>query len=416
MAYNDVFPTAIVYDLKEEIMASFAKLDATKFGTLVPMREGVIAKASSAMLPKEYPINATAKALHPTRQHLVVSKVTELEKDCKCYELQPDTELGNSTCAYFPAGRYLSFFLDIDGKKITRAYSIASSPKEALGGCYRVIIKYVPGGLASRYILDNWAVGTKVEASAPEGTFDYNKLRDASTVIGVAGGSGITPFLSFAQAIADGDEDFDMVLLYGSRTADSILCKDELDAIAASTDKVKVVYVLSDEELAGYEHGFVTAELISKYAPDNEPYSVFLCGPQAMYKFVDEELKKLGLEKKYIRHELFGEIHDATTFDGYPAGAPETVNITVTIRDKVQTVSGSSKDTILQILEQNGVAAPSHCRSGECGYCHSLLTAGKVYVPEFIDKRRAADTQFGYIHPCCTFALSDISIEVPFSK
>ncbi len=76
----------------------------------------------------------------------------------------------------------------------------------------------------------------------------------------------------------------------------------------------------------------------------------------------------------------------------------------------------SGRDTILQILEQNGVAAPSHCRSGECGYCHSRLISGEVFVPDNMDYRRIADLQFGYIHPCCTFALGDISIEVPFKK
>lgn len=81
----------------------------------------------------------------------------------------------------------------------------------------------------------------------------------------------------------------------------------------------------------GYEHGFVTAELIKKYAPEG-PYSVFLCGPQQMYRFVDKELEKLGLERKYIRHELFGEFHDPKQKADYPSGAPDTVRIAVTVR------------------------------------------------------------------------------------
>ncbi len=397
-------------------MAILNTLDPRKFMTLVPSREAEIAKAEAKPLPKVYPINALAAALHPVCQHLVVNKVTELAPDCKCFELTPDVEKGTESLAYFPAGKYLSFTLPVDGDTLTRPYSIASSPKEALGGVYKVIIKLVPGGKASRYILDNWAVGTKVDASAPEGNFDYNRLRDAKHVIGVAGGSGITPFLSFAKAIAAGDEDFDLTILYGSRTHDNILCREELESLAANCKKVHVVHVLSDEEVDGYEHGFITAELIKKYAPKDEPYSVFLSGPQNMYRFVDKELEKLGLAKKYIRHELFGEIHDATTIPGYPGCASDTVNITVKIRDEFRTVSGSSKDTILQILEQNGVAAPSHCRSGECGYCHSRLLSGDVFVPDNMDYRRIADLQFGYIHPCCTFALGDISIEVPFKK
>lgn len=270
---------------------------------------------------------------------------------------------------------------------LTRAYSISSSLKEALEGKYTLTIKYVQEGQASRYILDNWEVGTPVEVSASEGTFDDNPLRDAKHVIAVAGGSGITPFLSLAKAIVDGDEDFQMTLLYGSRTVENILFRDEFDALTAQTDKLKVVHVLSHEEREGYEHGFVTAELIQKYAPVDEPYSVFLCGPQQMYRLVDGELEKLGLARKYIRHELFGEFHNPKNEADYPADAPDTVKITVTVRGETKVVSGSANDSILQTLEKNGNAVPSRCRSGECGWCHSRL----------------ADYKYGYIHPCCTF-------------
>lgn len=70
-----------------------------------------------------------------------------------------------------------------------------------------------------------------------------------------------------ACAVADGIEDFDLTILYGSRTKDTILLKEELEAVAArSNSRVKVVHVLSDEAAEGYEHGFITAELIKKYA------------------------------------------------------------------------------------------------------------------------------------------------------
>lgn len=165
----------------------------------------------------------------------------------------------------------------------------------------------------------------------------------------------------------------------------------------------------------GYEHGFVTAELIKKYTPEG-PYSVFLCGPQQMYRFVDKELEKLGLERKYIRHELFGEFHDPKQKADYPSGAPDTVRIAVTVRGETRTVTGSANDSILQTLERSGIAVPSRCRSGECGWCHSRLISGKVYIPKALDGRRLADEKYGYIHPCCTFPLSDIAIEVPAAK
>ena len=271
----------------------------------------------------------------------------------------------------------------------------------------------------SQFIFDTWAIGKSVEVSAPSGNFEYQELRDAKKVICLAGGSGITPFVSMANAIADGDEDFEMTLIYGSRNADSILFKDELEELAARCDKIKVVHVLSDEAAKadkGFEKGFITAELIKKYAPENEKYSIFLCGPQQMYAFVDKELEKLGLEKKYIRHEMFGEFHNPGSQADYPEGVPEKVKIRVTIQDNTYEIEGSSNDSVMQILEKNGISAPARCRSGECGFCHSHLISGKVYVPKALEYRRLADYKFGCIHPCCSFPLTDLEINVPASK
>lgn len=143
---------------------------------------------------------------------------------------------------------------------------------------------------------------------------------------------------------------------------------------------------------------------------------MFVCGPQAMYRFVDVEIEKLGLERKYVRHELFGEVHNPGEMDDYPGGAPDTVKITVSIRDETRTIDGSANDSILQTLEKHDITVPTSCRSGECGFCHSVLVSGKVYVPKAVDGRRKADLKFGGIHPCVTFPLSDVEIIVPAAK
>lgn len=360
-----------------------------------------------------------ARALHPKAQYVKVAAVTERAPDVKSFTLVPDPSRGTTALAWFGAGKYLTVFVTINGMPVTRAYSISSSPKASLEGKYELTIKLVDGGLVSRYILDNWQVGTEVTVSAPEGNFEYQPLRDAKTVIGLAGGSGITPFLSMAQAIADGDEDFELTLLYGSRNKDNILFFDELAALEKACPKFRVVHVLSDKDAKagkGFEKGFLTAELIQKYAPADAPYSVFLCGPQQMYEFVDKELAKLDLERKFIRHEMFGEFHNPASQPDYPADVPETVKITVIQAGEKKTVEGSSNDSVLQILEKNGIAAPARCRSGECGFCHSLLISGKIYTPPHMDYRRMADLQFGFIHPCCSFPLTDLEIDVPPAK
>lgn len=400
-----------------------SKVKALKTNKFIPLLSGRQKKfdGEPARLPK-LPDNSMylAKALHPKKQFVKVAEVIERAPDCKSFVLVPDTEKGTTALAYFSAGKYLTVFEQIDGMKITRAYSLSSRPSDSLDGKYMLTIKRVDGGLMSNYILDNWTVGTEVTVSAPEGHFDYQPLRDAKKVICLAGGSGITPFVSMASAIVDGDEDFELTLLYGSRNKDAVLFYDELSELANKTDKVKVIHVFSDKDADvsgdGFEKGFITAELIKKYAPDNEPYSVFICGPQAMYDFLDKELEKLNLERKYIRHEMFGEFHNPKSQADYPDSVPATVQITVTIQDETKTVTGSTDDSVLQILEKNGISAPSRCRSGECGFCHSHLISGKVYVPKNLEYRRLADFKFNCIHPCCSFPLTDLVINVPPAK
>ena len=158
--------------------------------------------------------------------------------------------------------------------------------------------------------------------------------------------------------------------------------------------------------------GEITAELIKKYAPQGD-YSVFLCGPQAMYTFVDKEIATLGLRKKFIRHELFGEYFNPAKEADYPANVAPEFKITVRIAGTEQMIPAPADTSILRSLEAAGIAAPAHCRSGECGWCHSKLVSGEVYCPKSVDGRREADFLYGYIHPCCSFPLSDLTIEVP---
>ena len=392
-------------------------LKARKFVSLLKNRQATFKAAKSDLPQINDQATVIARALHPKRQYLTVESVTERGEDCKSYTLIPDKDRGTDSLAYFSAGKYLTVFENIEGMPVTRAYSISSSPKDSLNGKYVLTIKLVEGGLMSRYIFDTWKKGTKVEVSAPSGNFEYQPLRDAEKVICIAGGSGITPFISMANAVADGDEDFEMTLLYGSRTSESILFYDELKELESKCSKIKVIHVLSDEEKEGqWEKGFITAELIKKYAPSDEAYSIFLCGPQQMYSFVDKELEKLQLPKKYIRHEMFGEFHNPSSQDDYPENIPEKVKITVTIQDSTYTVEGLTNDSVMQTLEKNKIAVPARCRSGECGFCHSHLLSGKVYVPKALEYRRMADHKFGCIHPCCSFPLTDIEISVPVAK
>ena len=394
------------------------KLNPMDFTKMNPTRQAKIEAAPAKALPPtdSYVPNRIANALHPKAQHLKVVKIEEEAGNAKRYYLAPNPEKGTSALAWFSAGQYLSVTLKIGNMVLTRPYSIASSPRESLEGIYMLAIQKVADGLASQFIHDNWQVGTEVTVSEPLGHFTYEPLRDAGTVVGVVGGSSITPFRSLAMAIADGDEDCDLTILYGSRTLEDTMFQMDLKELEANCPRIKLVNILSDEQREGYEHGFITADLIRKYAPEGE-YSLFVCGPQVMRNFVDKEISTLGLRKKFIRNELFGEYFGPAKEADYPENVAPAFKVTVRIAGKEQTITAPSDISLLRSLENAGIAAPAHCRSGECGWCHSRLVSGEVYTPRSVDGRREADLLYGYIHPCCSFPLSDLIIEAaPVAK
>lgn len=389
------------YNFKVKIIGL---LDMLAFKAIVPKRKAILDAGPDKKITGIYGANLLAAKLHPKKQEMKISEITDIPgADAKHYILK-----GNEL-AVFRAGQYIAVDLNIGGSVLSRAYTLCSDPLKAKEGVYELAIKRTEDGFASAWILDNWKVGDTVTASGPEGFCYYESLRDEPRVIGVAGGSGITPLLSMARAIASGAEDFDLTILYGSRTEDSIMMKDELDGLVSSSDRIKVIYVLSEEEKEGYEHGFITAELIKKYAPEG-PYSVFMCGPDAMYSFVGKECEKLGLDKKHVRKEATPAPASPAVFPDYPGSIEKEFTLTLKIYGEELEVPMKASESVLTALDRAGIKANAHCRGGECGFCRTKLLSGEYFIPAQFDKRRMADDEGGYIHPCCTYPLSDMSL------
>ncbi|MGD8792783.1 MAG: iron-sulfur cluster-binding domain-containing protein [Anaerolineae bacterium] len=394
--------------------------DLLAFRRLVPKRRKRIKKSAAQPLGLD-PMNRLAGQLHPGEQHLVIVDVRDETATARTFRLAADPGAGNGALAYFRAGQYLSLKVQVDGVGTTRPYSISSAPYEALGddGYYEVTIRRDPDGFLTPYLWDRWQVGTKIVSSGPCGTFYHEPLRDAGRIVGLAGGSGITPFRSMAREIVHGDLEVGLTLIYGSSDQDDILFYEELQALQAEApDRVRVVHVLSCEEvsLEGCEQGFITAEIIDKYA-DVAGSSFFVCGPQAMYRFVADELARFNLPPRRVRREVWGATGDASGEPGFPRQvAGQTFRLVVRNgADGPLEVPARATEPVLVALERANLVPPSQCRSGECGFCRSRLLAGEVYVLPDGDGRRAADRQFGYIHPCASYPLSDLEVVVPRS-
>ena len=370
----------------------FGFMDLLRFKKLVPNRRKMLENGSPASLPKSYRVNDTAKILHPGYQGAKLVAIAQNTADTKTYTFETERPL------YFRAGQYLTLGCKVGKSEVSRPYAISSSPKEALS-C-RVSLTVKKCGFFSGYLFDGAAVGDSFVLGDPSGEFCYEPVKDADHVVAIAGGSGITPFYSMAQAVADGTNRHKLTIFYGARTESDLIFKKELDTLVS--DKVKVVYVLSDEKKEGYESGFIGAELLQKYVSGD--YTVMMCGPQAMYAFADKELASLGLPLRRIKKEA--------NCVGLRDAEAKSYTLTVHIGFDTYTVPADARETILTALERAGLKVPSKCRAGGCGFCHSKLVCGSFSIAGQ-DKRRLADAKFGYIHPCCSYPDSDMELIVP---
>lgn len=316
---------------------------------------------------------------------------------------------------YFNAGQHISVKFLIDGKYVTRPFSVSSAPKATDEGLLQLTLRKMPGGYVSGWVWDNWKVGTEVRFDGAFGEGYYNALRDSRHVVGIAGGSGITAFRSIALDMVTSHRPEKFTILYGSRSQDDIIFFDELNEIAAASNGTVEVFNILSEPKAGWEGetGFISADIIRKLVPDWDNVTYYISGPQPMYDFLDGEFAKMGVKGRRIRKEEYGETADITKSPLYPKGHEnDTFKITVRFGLDEQTIDAKATDTVVVSLEKAGLAPDTHCRSGACGWCRSLLISGEVWQRPQSDGVRASDKDYGYFHPCSAYPMSDLVIEV----
>ena len=361
---------------------------------------------------KDDPIGNVAREWHPGKLDLVVTDVRPASKTATTvrFERQDGKKLPP-----FYAGQFMVVDFPIGESLISRPYSISSAPYQARLDEHAFVENTVRrskgDGFICDYVNDNVKAGDKYRGMIGCGQFYYEPLRDAKHVVALAGGVGITPFASMAREIAHGTLDMDLTILFGSVSSDDIALKDELDRL--HSDKLRIVHVLSGDEpdWAG-ERGFLTAELIKKYSADDTTY--FICGPQVMYTFLRGELAKLNPPQRRVRFEVFGQAKDITAFEGYPQEVrDQTFQLTVVRGVHEDVIPAKATESLVVALERAGIRIETGCRSGECGFCRTKVLSGNVYICPEGDGRRAADKDFGYVHACAAYPVSDVKIKIP---
>ncbi len=136
--------------------------------------------------------------------------------------------------------------------------------------------------------------------------------------------------------------------------------------------------------------------------PDEREISaetVFICGRKAFC-----ETARAALEGKRVR-VLYT---DAPARDA----AREAFTCTVLSGDETVRFDCYSDEPLIRALERNRLLLFHKCRTGDCAFCRARLMEGRVtHVFDAGDGRRAADAQFGFIHPCRAFPDSDVTLK-----
>lgn len=304
----------------------------------------------------------------------------------------------------FAPGQYLALKVTIDGVETNRPYSIASAPGEPH---VDITVKLKPDGFVSPHLVSGVAVGDELKSSGPRGYFRREPLIDPPELVFMAGGSGITPFMSMLRQQARDGFDCRVTLLYGSRAAEDVIFGDELHALAAAHDQLKLVEAYSD----GPDGGLLDRQLIQREVGEVEGKLFLICGPEAMTPFCLGELDALGVPAHRRRVETFGPPDDITKQPGWPTGLAADTEFSVAVQGRGD-LSAPAGEPLLNALERAGYVVPAACRTGACSACRSRLLEGEVYCPPDVGVREW-DRDNGFIHPCMAYAISDLKLKLP---
>ena len=147
--------------------------------------------------------------------------------------------------------------------------------------------------------------GARAYVEGPHGLFTTDQ-NEGFGFFFVGGGVGITPLVSMLRTMADRGDVRPCVLMYGSKDWDSIIFRDELDALSKSLN-LTLVHVLEDgpADWTG-EQGFIDAAMLRRHLPaQHHRYRYFVCGPAPMMDAIEGAFAKLHVPVEHIPSERF---------------------------------------------------------------------------------------------------------------
>ena len=173
--------------------------------------------------------------------------------------------------------------------------SIASSPSQI--GYIELCVRRVGRVTEALHRLsDNDIVGIR----GPFGNgFPVEQMRNKNLVF-IGGGLGLAPLRSLIRTVFANRRDFGKVtILYGARTPSDLLFRDEL-AVWGDTDNAEVLVTVDVGSSDWQGNVGVVTTLFSKTAISAQNAVAIVCGPTVMFRFVIQELFKIGFAEEAI--------------------------------------------------------------------------------------------------------------------
>jgi ferredoxin-NADP reductase len=342
--------------------------------------------------------------LHPKRMRLRVTEIIEetpTTKTLRCTRT-------DGPLPPFRPGQYVNLFVDVDGVLTSRPYSISSPPDADF---LELTVRDKPGGFVAPFLLNEVQLGDELETTGPAGSFYHEPLIDGEDLVFLAGGSGITPFMSILRDAVRHERALNIHLLYGSRVPEDVIFHEELTELSTQQPNLHFSLVIS-EPPPDYEGltGFLSADLIREQIGDPSGKTFYVCGPNLMYDFCLADLIRLGVPRYKIKRELYGPPDDVTQEPAWPPDLAADTVFTVEV-DGRETIQAPAGEPLLNSLERYGIVVPAICRAGECSACRTRLLSGQVFQPAYTGLRES-DREHGYIHACVSYPLEDLRIRI----
>ncbi len=202
----------------------------------------------------------------------------------------------------FSSGQYLEWTLshgDYDNRGIRRFFTIASAPTDQdirLGAKF-----YAPASTFKKTLM-SLHKGSTLVASQLSGDFIMPR-NPRKKLVFIAGGIGITPFISMVRNLIDKNKSRDIVLLYANRTANDTAYRDILNT--ASAHGVRTVYAFSNEPEASEGIATINAEVIRTKIPDFLERTFYISGPHGMVAGIAQTLRSVGVPASRIKADYF---------------------------------------------------------------------------------------------------------------